>query len=88
MNLNLQEFLEKSSQLYCNVCEKKIFDNNINYCGSCKLFLDSLCAEYHKGFSHIMFNQMEISLIFVLSTKINLCLDAWNAINPCVVFVI
>ena len=52
MNFNLIDFLEKSSYLYCSKCEKKIQETDVNYCADCKVFLDNICAQYHRKYSH------------------------------------
>ena len=65
-NLNLQKFLEKSSQIYCYDCNQKIPDNKIYYCTNCKIFLEEKCAKIHeetcakineKNLKHILSNE-------------------------------
>ena len=57
-NLNLQKFLEKSSEIYCSNCNQEIFDNKIYYCSNCKIFLEEKCAKIHEeNLKHILLNE-------------------------------
>ena len=51
-NMDLKEFLDKSSHVNCLICLRKITDNKINYCKNCKAIFDNSCLEYHKMLSH------------------------------------
>ena len=48
--MNLEEFLEKSSHLSCDICHKKSLDDKINYCQKCKSILDTCCLKIHERF--------------------------------------
>ena len=57
-NMDLKEFLDKSSHVNCLICLRKITDNKINYCKNCKAIFDNSCLEYHKMLSHdILLNE-------------------------------
>ena len=57
-NLNLQKFLEKSSEIYCSNCNQKILENKVYYCANCKIFLGEKCAKIHKEMlKHILLNE-------------------------------
>ena len=57
-NMDLKEFLDKSSHVNCLICLRKITDNKINYCKNCKTIFDNSCLEYHKRLSHdILLNE-------------------------------
>ena len=59
-NLNLKDFLEKSSQLYCYGCRKKIPNNKIFFCDTCKNFFEEKCVIEHEKDSHIIFENENI----------------------------
>ena len=59
-NLNLKDFLEKSSQLYCYGCRKKIPNNKIYFCDTCKNFFEEKCVIEHEKDSHIIFENENI----------------------------
>ena len=42
-NMDLKEFLDKSSHVNCLICLRKITDNKINYCKNCKTIFDNSC---------------------------------------------
>ena len=50
VKMNLEEFLEKSTHLSCPFCKKKILDDKINYCQSCKCIIDVNCLKIHERF--------------------------------------
>ena len=57
-NMDLKEFLDKSSRLNCLICLRKITTNKINYCKNCNIIFDNSCIEYHKSLSHdILLNE-------------------------------
>ena len=57
-NMNLKEFLDKSSSLNCLICLKKITDNKFNFCKNCQMIFDNSCIGYHnKLCSGIPFNE-------------------------------
>ena len=57
-NIDLKEFLDKSSSLNCLICLRKITTNKINYCKNCNIIFDNCCIEYHKSLSHdILLNE-------------------------------
>ena len=57
-NMNLKEFLDKSSSLNCLICLKKITYNKFNFCKNCQMIFDNSCIGYHnKLCSGIPFNE-------------------------------
>ena len=50
IDMNLKDFLEKSSHLSCFVCKKRLIDDQIYYCRNCKLILDINCVKIHQRF--------------------------------------
>ena len=50
--MDLQEFLEKSSHLICFICKRKLLDDKINYCRKCNIIIDSFCLGYHQKLFH------------------------------------
>ena len=47
INVNLSEFLEKSSNIKCSECQLNIIDNDLYYCKGCKKIYDYSCFEEH-----------------------------------------
>ena len=45
--IELKEFLERTSSLNCSICKKKIFDEQIIYCIECNVLLDKTCVQIH-----------------------------------------
>ena len=46
-NINLSQFLEKSSNIKCSKCQLNIKNNDIYYCKECKKIYDYSCFEEH-----------------------------------------
>ena len=48
ININLQEFLDKSD-LICHECKKVITDSNFLFCKTCKNIIDINCEKFHSN---------------------------------------
>ena len=59
ININLQEFLDKSN-LICHECKKAITDSNFLFCKTCKNIIDINCEKYHgNNYKHFGFEFIE-----------------------------
>ena len=67
--IELKEFLERTSSLNCSICKKKIFDEQIIYCIECNVLLDKTCAQiHHKDVKHTQYIQLNKNIF-------NYCLE-------------
>lgn len=65
INMNLNEFLDRSSHLICFICKKKIFDEQILFCLACRNTFDSHCIQNHsKNSGHLNYFQLNTNNIF------------------------
>ena len=59
VEMNLKEFLFKSSQINCCFCLKKLLDGQIIYCIECKKIFDDKCVKiHHKATYHCHYIQL------------------------------
>ena len=67
--IELKEFLERTSSLNCSICKKKIFDEQIIYCIECNVLLDKTCVQiHHKDVKHTQYIQLNKNIF-------NYCLE-------------
>ena len=67
--MNLNEFLYKSSQLNCHACMRKLIDGQIIYCIECKVVFDVFCVEnHHQTTNHSHYIQLNKNIF-------NYCLE-------------
>ena len=67
--MNLLEFLYKSSQLNCFSCKRKLVDGQMIYCIECKVAFDVLCVEnHHRTTNHSHYIQLNKNIF-------NYCLE-------------
>ena len=67
--IELKEFLERTSSLNCSICKKKIFDEQIIYCIECNVLLDKTCVQiHHKDIKHTQYIQLNKNIF-------NYCLE-------------
>ena len=67
--MNLNEFLFKSSQLNCYSCSRKLLDGQIIYCIECKNIFDVNCLEiHHRAAKHSHYIQLNKNIF-------NYCLE-------------
>ena len=73
-NINLLEFLKKSSKIECSECKLNITENKKFYCKQCKKILDYSCYE-----QHIQVYTHEVFLIDINYLS-NYCLEHYNCL--------
>lgn len=87
--MNLNEFLYKSSQLNCHACMRKLIDGQIIYCIECKVVFDVFCVEnHHQTTNHSHYIQLNKNIFnYCLEHKTPLmfrCMDCKKSLcNNC-----
>ena len=80
VDMGLQEFLYRSSQLNCYNCRRKLVDGQIIYCIECKVVFDGNCVEiHHKKTNHSRYIHLNKNIFnYCLEHKTSLIFRCMN----------